>query len=191
MSQPCPKCQGRGQVIETPCPQCRGRGVEPKRRSITISIPPGIEDGHVQRIGGEGEPGENNGPAGDLVVVITVEPHEAFSRHGDDLLTQTTISYRQAVLGDAVNIPILTGETVALKIPAGTQPSTRLRLRNQGLPRMDGYGKGHTYVQIQVHVPNKLTNEQEELLKRFDELEERRSNKKKKSIVERVKDIFH
>jgi molecular chaperone DnaJ len=191
VSQPCPKCQGRGQVIETPCPQCRGRGVEPKRRSITISIPPGIEDGHVQRIGGEGEPGENNGPAGDLVVVITVEPHEAFSRHGDDLLTQTTISYRQAVLGDAVNIPILTGETVALKIPAGTQPSTRLRLRNQGLPRMDGYGKGHTYVQIQVHVPNKLTNEQEELLKRFDELEERRSNKKKKSIVERVKDIFH
>ncbi len=191
VSQPCPKCHGQGQIIGTPCGKCRGRGVEPKRRSITVSIPPGIEDGHVQRISGEGEPGEQNGPAGDLVVVISVERHDLFSRHGDDLLTQTTISYRQAVLGDSVDIPTLTGETVSLKIPPSTQPGTRLRLRNQGLPRMDGYGKGHTYVQIQIHVPSKINAEQEELLQRFDELDESRSKKKKKGIVERVKDIFH
>ena len=190
VSQPCPKCHGQGQVIDTPCPQCRGRGVEPKHRSITIQIPPGIEDSHVQRIAGEGEPGENNGPSGDLVVVIGVEQHDLFSRHGDDLLTQTTITYRQAVLGDAVEIPTLTGETVALKIPPGTQPGSRLRLRHQGLPRMDGYGRGHTYVQVQVHVPQKISSEQQELLQRFDELDEGQTKKKRKGIVERVKDIF-
>ena len=191
INQPCPNCHGQGEVIESPCPQCRGRGVQPKRRSITVSIPAGIEDRHVQRIGGEGEPGENNGPPGDLVVVINIEPHEAFSRHGDDLLTQTTIGYRQAVLGDSVEIPTLTGEVVSLKIPTGTQPGTRLRLRNQGLPRMDGYGKGHTYVQIQIHVPPKITTEQESLLRQFDDLDEGKDKKKKKGIVERVKDIFN
>ena len=120
-----------------------------------------------------------------------VEPHDQYSRHGDDLLTMTTISYRQAVLGDSIEIPTLGGSTVSLKIPAGTQPGTRLRLRNQGLPRLDGYGKGHTYVQIQVQVPTKISGEQEELLRKFDELDEASGKRKKKSIVERVKDIFH
>jgi molecular chaperone DnaJ len=190
VSQPCPTCQGRGQVIESPCTKCKGRSVEPKQRSITINIPPGIEDGHVQRIPGEGEPGDQNGPAGDLVVVISVERHDQFSRHGNDLLTQTTITYRQAVLGDSVEIPTLTGETVALKIPASTQPGTRLRLRDQGLPRMDGYGKGHTYVQIQIHVADKINSEQEALLSRFDKLDATQNKKRKKGILERVKDIF-
>jgi len=190
VSQPCPSCRGQGQVIESPCTKCKGRGVEPKQRSITVSIPPGIEDGHVQRIAGEGEPGDQNGPAGDLVMVISVEPHKQFSRHGDDLLTQTTISYRQAVLGDSVEIPTLNGKTVSLKIPPSTQPGERLRLRNQGLPRMDGYGKGHTYVRIQIHVPDKINSEQEELLRRLDELDETHNKKRKKGIVERVKDIF-
>ncbi|MCB9869391.1 MAG: molecular chaperone DnaJ [Planctomycetes bacterium] len=190
VSQPCPKCHGHGQVVDTPCTQCRGSGVERKRRSITVSIPPGIEDGHVQRIPGEGEPGEHNGPAGDLVVVIGIEPHQVFTRHGDDLLTQITVSYRQAVVGDTVDIPTLGGGTVALKIPPGTQPGTRLRLRNQGLPRMDGYGKGHTFVQVQIEVPEKINSEQEELLRRFDELDDSKGKKKRKGIVERVKDIF-
>ena len=112
------------------------------------------------------------------------------SRDENDLLTQTTITYRQAVLGDSVEIPTLTGETVALKIPASTQPGTRLRLRDQGLPRMDGYGKGHTYVQIQIHVADKINSEQEALLSRFDKLDATQNKKRKKGILERVKDIF-
>ncbi len=190
--QTCPHCRGQGKVISDPCTKCRGRGKVPAKTPINISIPAGIEEGHVERINGQGEPGEDGGPPGDLVVVIHVEPHQVFTRHGDDLIAQAKVRYRQAVLGDSVEVPTISGETVVLKIPPGTQPGSRLRVRNHGLPRADGYGKGSLIVQIQIEVPTKISPEQEELLKQYDDRERERQSQqsRKKGIFEKVKDIF-
>lgn len=188
--QTCPACGGQGRQIQHRCPTCRGSGHTRKKSPISITIPPGIEEGHVERIHGQGEASPNGGPPGDLVVVIHIKPHKMFERRGDDLLVGVTISYRQAVTGDTVDLPTITGETVVLKIPPGTQPGTRLRVRNQGLPRIDGYGKGNMVVQVQVSVPTKITTEQEQHLEKFDAIEQERTKKRKRGIFEKVKDIF-
>ena len=188
--QTCPSCDGRGSQIQHRCPTCRGTGHTRQKSPISITVPPGIEEGHVERIHGQGEVSPNGGPPGDLVVVIHIKPHKMFERRGDDLLVGVTVSYRQAVMGDTVDLPTITGETVVLKIPPGTQPSSRLRVRNQGLPRIDGYGKGNMVVQVQVAVPGKITTEQEQHLKQFDAIEQERTKKRKKGIFEKVKDIF-
>lgn len=124
--------------------------------------------------------------------MIHIEPHSYFVRQGDDLHAMTTISFRQAALGDSVEIPTLTEDSVVLKIPPGTQPGERLRVRNHGLPRADGYGKGNLVVQVQVAVPRKLTAEQQELIERLDDAESSKgkNHAKKKSILDKVKDIF-
>lgn len=191
LRQTCPTCQGQGETIDEPCPKCQGRGAVAKEAPITVKIPAGIEDGHVERIAGHGESGDGGGPPGDLVVVLHVQEHKVYTRFGDDLLMQSRVSFRQAVIGDEIEIPTITGETVAMKIPAGTQPGEKLRIRNHGLPRADGYGRGNLVVQVQIDVPRKLSAEQEELLRRFDELDGGRKGKKnKKTIIEKVKDIF-
>jgi len=192
LRQTCPSCHGQGESVEDPCPKCQGRGAVPKEAPITLTIPAGIESGHTERIGGQGEPGEGGGPPGDLVVVLHVKEHDVFTRHGDDLLMQSRISFRQAVMGDEIEIPTITGELVSMKIPAGTQPGEKLRVRNHGLPRGDGYGRGNLVVQVQIDVPKKITSEQEALLVQFDEMESGKKGKKagKKTIFEKVKDIF-
>ena len=191
LRQACPTCQGQGAAIDDPCPKCQGRGAVPKATPITLTIPAGIDSGHTERIAGQGEAGEGGGPPGDLVVVVHVKEHDVFTRFGDDLLMQTRITFRQAVLGDEVEIPTITGGSVEVQIPAGTQPGEKLRVRHQGLPRADGYGRGNLVVQVQVDVPKKITSEQEELLQRFDELDGKRGKKNaRKSIIEKVKDIF-
>ncbi|MBX3464670.1 MAG: molecular chaperone DnaJ [Planctomycetes bacterium] len=192
LRQTCPTCHGQGERIDDPCPRCHGRGAVPKEAPITITIPAGIESGHTERIPGHGEPGEGGGPPGDLVVVLHVKEHDVFTRFGDDLLMQSRVSFRQAVMGDEIDIPTITGETVAMRIPPGTQPGEKLRVRNHGLPRADGYGRGNLVVQVQVDVPRKLSAEQEDLLRRFDELDGGRKGKKngRKTIFEKVKDIF-
>jgi molecular chaperone DnaJ len=191
LRQTCPTCQGAGSSIDDPCPKCQGRGAIPKDAPITLTIPAGIESGHTERIAGQGEPGDGGGPPGDLVVVLHVKDHDVYTRYGDDLLMQSRITFRQAVMGDEIDIPTITGETVAMQIPAGTQPGEKLRVRNHGLPRGDGYGRGNLVVQVQVDVPKKITSEQEELLRKFDELDGKRGKKHgKKTIFEKVKDIF-
>jgi molecular chaperone DnaJ len=191
VQQSCPTCQGQGTVVVDPCHRCRGRGLVDKKMPISISIPAGIAEGHVERVAGQGEPGDGGAPAGDLVVVIHEQPHEHFVRDGDDLLARAKVSFRQAATGDSIELPTLTGETVVLKVPPGTQPGERLRMRNHGLPRADGYGKGNLVVQVQVEVPDKLTPEQEQLLAHFDEIEQKkRKTPKKKTIFEKVRDIF-
>ncbi|MCY2956676.1 MAG: molecular chaperone DnaJ [Planctomycetota bacterium] len=191
MRQTCPTCNGAGELIEDPCTKCKGRGAVPKEVPITIQIPAGIEHGHVERMGGQGEPGTGGGEAGDLVVVIHVQEHAVFLRNGDDLLMQTRIGFRQAVLGDEVAVPTITGETVQLTIPAGTQPGDKLRVGKQGLPRIDGRGRGSLIVRMQIEVPKNITTEQQDLLRRFDEIEDgRRKKGTKKTIFEKVKDYF-
>jgi molecular chaperone DnaJ len=192
LRQVCPTCSGQGSSIDDPCPKCHGRGAIPKDTPITLTIPAGIESGHTERIAGQGEPGDGGGPPGDLIVVLHVKDHAVFTRAGDDLLMQTRITFRQAVAGDEIEIPTITGETVAMKIPSGTQPGEKLRVRNHGLPRPDGYGRGSLVVQVQVDVPKKVTSEQEELLRKFDEIDGKKVGKKgvRKTIIEKVKDIF-
>ncbi|MFY9343950.1 MAG: molecular chaperone DnaJ [Planctomycetota bacterium] len=192
LRQTCPACEGQGASIDDPCPKCHGRGATPKDAPITLTIPPGVESGHTERIAGQGEPGEGGGPPGDLVVVLHVKEHDVYTRFHEDLLMQTRITFRQAVVGDEIEIPTITGEQVAMKIPAGIQPGEKLRVRNHGLPRADGYGRGSLVVQVQVDVPKKVSDEQEELLRKFDELDGKRAGKKsgRKTIFEKVKDIF-
>jgi molecular chaperone DnaJ len=193
LRQTCPHCQGRGETIEEPCGKCHGRGAISKPAPVHITIPPGIESGHAERIPGQGEPGEGGGPPGDLVVVLHVKEHDVFTRFGDDLVMQTRISFRQAVLGDDIEIPTISGDTVAMAIPAGTQPGEKLRVRNHGLPRRDGYGRGNLVVLVQVDIPKKITAEQEELLHKFDELDgggKKGKKAAKKTIFEKVKEYF-
>lgn len=192
--QACPSCHGRGTVIEDPCGDCRGQGAVASKEPIDIRIPAGIEEGHVQRLEGLGEPGDSGGPSGDLVVVVHVRPHPYFTRVGDDLVAQTRLSFRQAVLGDSVELKTLTEEKVVLKIPAGTQPGERLRVRSHGLPRADGYGRGNLVVQVQIEVPKKISDEQRSLLEQFDELHsggKHKPGERKKGIFEKVRDMFH
>jgi molecular chaperone DnaJ len=191
LRQTCPTCNGAGSSIDDPCTKCHGRGAIPKDAPITLTIPAGIESGHTERIAGQGEPGDGGGPPGDLVVVLHVKEHDVYTRFGDDLLMQTRITFRQAVMGDEIEIPTITGEQVAMQIPAGTQPGEKLRVRNHGLPRGDGYGRGNLVVQVQVDVPKKITGEQEELLRKFDEIDGKKGKKQgKKTIFEKVKDTF-
>ena len=190
--QTCPTCGGQGTVIADPCGKCKGQGLNARKVPINIKIPAGIEEGHVERIPGQGEAGPGGAAPGDLVVVIHVRPHEVFTRQQDDLLAQLTVRFRQAVLGDSIDVPTITGETVSVKIPAGTQPGERLRIRHHGLPRADGYGRGNLVIQVQVEVPKGLSAEQEEWLRQFDEADQKKGRKpaKKKSLFEKVKDVF-
>ncbi len=187
----CPRCQGRGATIQHPCTNCRGTGRVRRREEKKIYIPPGIEEGSVERVPGQGEIGEGGGPPGDLVIVIHVKQHEFFERHGSDLICEVPVRFGQAALGATIHVPTLS-KPVEMKIPKGTQPGQTLRLRGQGLPRADGRGRGNLLVRINVIVPKKLTARQEELLAELDTLDEEKQAKshKGKGIFEKIKDIF-
>jgi molecular chaperone DnaJ len=166
----CPHCHGRGTTIKDPCTTCRGSGRVRRREPKKIYIPPGVDEGHVERLPGQGEAGEGGGPPGDLVVVIHVKEHDYFTRHGADLLCEVPVRFGQAAMGGTTQVPTLS-RPVEMKIPKGAQPGQLLRLRNQGLPVHGGHGRGNLLVRLTVAVPKKLSSRQEELLKEFDELD--------------------
>jgi molecular chaperone DnaJ len=160
----CPECGGSGKIIERPCTTCHGSGILQKNRRIEITIPAGVADGQFLRIAGEGEPGENRGPPGDLYVVVHVKPHERFEREGADLYTTATVGLPKALLGGEVSVPTITG-SVLLKIPRGTQSHTLFRLRGQGMPSMNSGNRGDLLVKMIVKIPANLTKQQETLMK--------------------------
>ncbi|MBQ2888197.1 MAG: molecular chaperone DnaJ [Firmicutes bacterium] len=162
----CPRCGGRGSVVETPCPSCSGSGRVRKQRKIKINIPAGVDNDSRLRMSGEGEGGFNGGPSGDLYIFVTVEPHSYFRRNGDDILCDLPITMVQAALGDEVEVETLDGR-VKLTIPEGTQSGTSFRLRGRGFPKLRGYGKGDQNVKVSVTTPRDLTAEQRELLRQF------------------------
>jgi molecular chaperone DnaJ len=162
----CPTCGGKGKLIDTPCRNCRGSGLVRKRRTITVKIPMGIDDGNQLRLRGEGEMAGNSGEPGDLYVIVHVRPNPLFMRENDDLIHVLIISYPQAALGGEVTVPTLDGPTT-MKIQPGTQPGTTVRLRGKGMPHFRGYGKGDMLVRIGVAVPEKLTSKQRELLEQL------------------------
>jgi molecular chaperone DnaJ len=163
----CPECNGRGQTIETPCSECNGKRIVREKRSIRVQIPPGVESGSMLRLKDQGA-SHDGGPPGDLYVVVYIEPDKTFQRVGDDILLEIPISLTQAALGAEIEVPTLLSKA-KLKIPAGTQPDTVLRLRGQGMPRARWRGNGDQLVQIKVEVPKKLTRQQRELLEQLAE----------------------
>jgi molecular chaperone DnaJ len=177
----CPSCKGRGLIIESPCEECRGTGLTRRKRTITIKVPSGIDDGFQLRLRGEGDmPPEGETP-GNLYALIHVTPHPYFRREGDDLLYHLIIGYPQAALGAEVPVPTLEGN-VNLKIHPGTQPGEIFKLKGKGMPRFRGFGKGNLLVRINVSVPEKLTQRQksllEELSTEFDQNTQSRERKR-------------
>jgi molecular chaperone DnaJ len=162
----CDRCKGRGYTIDSPCSECRGRGAVQRKRKISLVVPGGLDDGHTLRLKGEGDAGENGAPPGDLYIVVNVRPHRVFMRQNSDLFFTTKINAIQAMLGTEVQVPTLYGDAV-LQIPAGTQPGERFTIKDRGLPKLGGRGKGNQYVLVNVEVPRHLSGSQKELLKKF------------------------
>lgn len=145
--------------VETPCRTCRGAGIERRPRQVKVRIPPGVEDGQRIRVKGRGGAGHNGGPAGDLFVVVQVEPHELFGRRGKNLTLRLPVTYPEAVLGATIKVPTL-DEPVSLRIPPGTPSGKTLRVRGRGVPA--GSGAGDLFVTVDLVVPTNLTDDQRE-----------------------------
>jgi molecular chaperone DnaJ len=163
----CARCLSSGTIIESPCLTCHGTGYEFLPHQIKVQIPPGIDDGMLLRLAGQGEAAPPGGDPGDLLVRILVVPHALLKREGEDLYTGAAIDFTSAALGTKVDVPCLEKEIVKVTIPPGTQSGTALRLRGKGMPRLHGRGKGDLYVVIEVRTPTDLTPRQRELLKEF------------------------
>ncbi len=162
----CDRCHGEGQIITEPCPQCRGSGRERFNRTLTITIPPGADNGSQLRLTGEGDAGIRGGPAGDLYLNISVSPHKIFTRESDDIYYELTVNFAQVALGDEVEVPTLNGKA-RIKIPSGTQTGKLFRLKDKGIAHLRGGGRGDEVVRLKVETPEKLTKEQKKL---FEEL---------------------
>lgn len=188
MASACPACRGAGSVIEDPCPDCRGQGQNGEKSDTTIQVPAGIEDGMRIRVSGGGDAGEPGAPRGDLYCIIREREHKVFQRNGPDVMTEVPFAFGQLALGDKVEIPTLRGK-VEMTIPAGTPTGKVLRLRGQGLPILEGRGRGDQFVRAFVEVPKKLTDRQKELLREFEEIEVKRSGSK--SFFEKIVDYFN
>jgi molecular chaperone DnaJ len=165
-SGPCPTCGGRGEVISTPCHTCRGQGQERKTVKKVIPIPAGVDNGNQIRLAGEGEPGINGGPQGNLYLLVNVQPHKFFKRRENDILLNLDINIAQAVLGADVEVPTVNGKET-LKIPAGTQPGKIFTLKARGVPHIRKSGRGDQLVIVNVDIPTRLTKEQKELFEKL------------------------
>jgi len=193
ISRTCPVCNGEGRVITSPCKKCEGLGMSPKERKITVKIPAGVEDGQQVKVRNEGNAGKNNGPFGDLYVFITVEPHKKFTRNNNDLIVQAPITFPQAVLGAEITIETLDKKQLKIKVPAGTQSGTIMKVKGKGIKSLNGYNIGDLLIEIVVVVPKKLSNEEKELITKLDDLYKNKvieMPEENKSIIERLKDIF-
>lgn len=189
IARPCGECSGTGRVIVKPCRTCDGRGRTRNERDLKVRIPPGVDDGTRIRLSGEGEASPEGGPNGDLYVVLQVREHAVFRRDGSTLHSEVAVSFARAALGTHVRIPTLDGER-DLEIPAGTQSGTVFRLPAQGVPSLNGRGRGDHLVTVAVVTPKKLSQEQRELLEKLAEVEGD-SVPDDRGLFDRVKDIFN
>ncbi len=167
MSRTCPRCQGEGDIIKSPCRNCNGQGRLKVRRELKLKIEKGVDHGFEYRLRGQGEAGALGGPAGDLLVVLHIKPHQTFSREGNDLFTSSKISFIQAALGTTIEVNNIEGAQ-ELEIPAGTQFGDQLRIRGKGMPRYKSSHCGDLVVSVEIETPRKLTDKQRKLLEHFD-----------------------
>jgi molecular chaperone DnaJ len=187
MATPCPSCRGAGQVLESPCTSCRGSGKEARKNDITLRVPAGIEEGMRIRVEGAGDAGDSGASRGDLYCVIREKEHKMFQRSGPDVMTEIPFSFAQLALGDRVEIPTLRGK-VEMSIPGGTQSGKVFRLRGQGLPHLEGGGRGDQLVRVFIEVPRKLNKKQKELLEEFERLEAEKPGAK--SFLDKIASYF-
>ena len=186
----CPSCRGAGAVISDPCPDCRGQGRVPKKSTIDVVIPPGVDNGDTVRVREEGEPSPNGGPPGNCLCVIRVRPHKLFEREGTHLILRLPITYSQAALGATIEVPTLSGRE-ELTVPRGTASGEVFRLRGKGLADPRGRaGKGDLHVQTVIEVPKKLSKRQEELLRDLAEVEHKEVSPERKSFFAKLADYF-
>jgi len=168
-SQPCPRCRGNGTVVEKPCRNCRGAGRERVTKRYAVTIPAGAKSGTRIRLKGKGEAGHNAGPAGDLFVVVEVEPSLLYERRGNDLVLEVPVTYAEAALGASVEIPTPDGP-VSLKVPGGTESGKLLRVKGRGVPHLKGKGRGDLLARVNVTVPKKLTKAEREALEGYQKV---------------------
>ncbi len=178
----CPHCRGTGQNIPDPCSTCGGAGKVKTQKKVSIRIPAGVDTGSRLRLTGEGEPGPNNGPAGDLYVFIHVMPHEFFQREGTHVICKIPLSFIQASLGDKIQVQTLKGEKT-LEIPRGTQPGELFRLEGEGIPSLRTGQRGDQIIQVDIRTPTSLTRKQEELLREFGKLESKKFTNKLRNFL--------
>lgn len=188
LSKTCPDCNGAGKTIKNKCSDCGGAGKKAETVRLQVKVPAGINVGQKLKLRGEGEPGSNGGPAGDLYVVIDIAAHPFFQRDGDDVYCEVPISFTQAALGGEIETPTL-GGSVKIKIPPGTQSAKRFRLKDKGIPNVNGRSKGDQFVTVQVEVPSKLSDEQRQLLERFAEISGE-SYPESQGFLKRMRDWF-
>ena len=188
-SRTCSQCHGTGKIIKNPCGDCHGTGRKRITKTIKVNIPRGVDDGQRVRVSGGGEAGVRGGANGDLYVYIFIRPHELFQRRGNDVLIEIPITFVQASLGGTVQVPTLDG-AVDLKVPAGIQTGTVLRVKGKGIPNLRGSGRGDEHVRVKVTTPQKLSSKQKELLKEFAALSGDAVNPEQKSFTEKFKDLF-
>ena len=185
----CHHCNGAGVVIDEPCSDCKGTGKVRKTLKLNIDIPAGVDNESVIPIRGQGEPGVNGGPMGDLYIVISVKPHKLFKRQGDDLYLEMPISFDQAALGAEIIVPTLEGK-VSYKIPAGTQPGTVFRLRDKGVKHVRRESKGDLFVKVNLEVPTKLNGKQKKIIEEMGKTVTEDCYQKKSSFAEKLRDLF-
>ncbi len=186
----CPSCQGRGETIETPCPSCNGAGRVTRERTLSVTIPIGVEDGTRIRLAGEGEAGLRGGPPGDLYIFLSIKPHEFFQRDGADLFCRVPIAMTTAALGGQIEVPTIDGGRTRVKIPEGSESGKQFRLKAQGMPVLRSKQQGDLYIQVEVETPKNLSRKQRELLKAFEDASNPSTSPDSTGFFARVKEFF-
>jgi len=185
----CSQCGGSGKLLRKPCQQCKGEAFIQVTKKLKVKIPAGVDTGMKMRVPGEGQPGANGGPQGDLYVFLNVQPHPIFERHDDDLHCTVPLNMAQAALGTEIKIEALDGVRT-LKVPEGVQSGETLRLRGSGAPRVNSSGYGDLIVQTAVQTPRKMTREQRKLVEQLRELLPESGQPADKGLLEKLKDYL-
>jgi molecular chaperone DnaJ len=185
----CGTCNGSGQIIRNPCAECKGHGYRQVQRKLKVNIPAGVDNGNRLRLAGEGQPGGNGGPAGDLYVFLKVKDHAFFERHENDLHCAIPLNMAQAALGCEIEVPTL-GQPYKLKIPEGTQNGAQFKLRHMGVAILNSSARGDFYVHVTVKMPTRLTREQRKLLEQLRETLPVDNHPSEKGLFDKVKDYF-
>ena len=190
VQQTCPQCGGAGEEITNPCTSCGGQGKKQTTKRLSVTIPKGVDDGTRIRLTGKGEAGTRGAGSGDLYLFINVHSHDLFKRSDHNLFFEFPVSIADAALGTSIEIPTIDGSKAKIKIPAGTQSGKQFRLREKGMPNMRGGGYGDLYVQVNTEVPVSLNSEQKELLEKFREIENDKSNPSIKKFFQKAKSFW-
>ncbi len=190
IERPCPTCNGRGETIKDPCESCHGAGRITTERTLSVNIPPGVEDGTRIRLTGEGEAGVRGGPTGDLYIFLSIQPHELFQRDGADIFCRVPISMTTAALGGHIEVPTLEGALTRVKIPEATQSGKQFRLKGKGMPVLRSKITGDMYIQVEVETPAKLSKRQRELLEEFQKISNGGTSPESHGFFDRVKGLF-